>query len=99
MVKRSRTSSFPSKNLAVAIAWAREVATYVTSKTGAEAKLDLAMCGNPYRIPWVGQTENLGAHEQAWNKAMGDPKYLESLSKAADVFLAGSSVDEFWQSI
>jgi len=45
------------------------------------------------------QAESLAAHEQAMNKVMSDPKYMELLAKAADLFIPGSAVDEFWMSI
>jgi len=99
MLTWARTSCFPSKNLGAATAWAREVAAHVMKKTGNEIKVEVALSGNPYRIRWVGETESMAAHEQAFNKVMSDSKYMELLAKAADLFIPGTTTDEFWRSL
>ncbi len=99
MINWSRTSCFPSKNMGAALAWAREVAAYVTNKTGVELKVEIAASGNPYRLRWISQAESLAALEQATKKVMSDPKYMELLAKAADLFIPGATIDEYWSSI
>ena len=98
MLTWTRTASIAPGKFRAAMAWAHEVATYGKGKTGVEFKIEMAGSGNPGRIRWVAQVESMAIHEQVKNKLVGDPKYLDLLEKAADLFIADSSVDEFWWS-
>jgi len=95
MLTWTRTANIAHGKLGPALAWAHEAATYAKGKTGIDIKVELAWSGNPHRIRWVGQTEGFAVFEQAMNKALADPKYVDLLAKAGDLFV-GFDLDEFW---
>jgi len=99
MLTWTRTASAAPGKPREVMAWAHEVATYCKGKTGVEYRVELARSGNYGRIRWVAQVENMAIYEQAMNKLKGDPKYLDLLEKTADLFMPGTTVDEFWETL
>jgi len=98
MITFIRTSDANGVKFPAALAWAHEVAAFVKSKTGLETKVEVPTSGNPYRIRWVTQGESLATHEQNMKKIASDPKYMELMAKAGDLFHARTTCDEIWMS-
>jgi hypothetical protein len=86
----------PGKAIA-AMSFAREVAAHIKAKTGLEVKIGTPIGGNPSRIGWFVQYENLAALEDTQAKLLQDQKYLEIITKSADNFIPGSVHDEIWR--
>jgi hypothetical protein len=53
--------------------------------------------GNPARIGFLAQYDNLGQLESFQAQLLADPNYLELINKGADNFVAGSLHDEIWR--
>ena len=99
MITFYRSASIaPGKNSST-FAFAHEIASYIKDKTGVTVKVAVPVGGNPNRIAWSVQYENLGALEAQQIKLMADAKYMEIVAKSADNFIAGSVRDEIWRSI
>jgi len=95
----TRTLTSTADKFPAAMAFAHEIAGYLKSKVGVDVKVQVAPCGgNPFRIRWVSQHENLAAFEQKMQGLMSDPKYMELAGKgmAQGLFIAGSTFDEVW---
>jgi hypothetical protein len=57
----------------------------------------MPIAGNPSRIGWSAQYENLTALETAQASFVTDSKYMEMVAKSSDNFIAGSVHDEIWR--
>lgn len=99
MITMRRTGTFPAKNFAAVLAWGREICAYSKSKFGVETTLQIPIGGNPNRICFVMNFENLASVEQAMQKSMSDPKFMEMNAKGSDICIVGSAVDELWTSV
>jgi hypothetical protein len=99
MITWYRTADVALGRFSKALAFAHEVAAYVKKKTGVELGVGVPIGGNPNRIGWSAQYENLAALEATMAKLMSDPKYLEMVAKGADNFIAGSAFDAMWRKV
>ena len=99
MITLRRTASVPAKNVGTALAWAREVTAYGKSKFGVDSVLQMPIGGNPWRISFVQQFENLAAMEKSQQNMMSDQKFMEMLAKSSDIYSVGSAVDEVWTNV
>jgi hypothetical protein len=97
MINFHRSASVAPGRVIAAMAFAREVAAHIKGKTGLEVKIGMPIGGNPNRIGWYVQYENLAALEDTQAKLLQDQKYLELIAKSADNFIPGSVHDEIWR--
>ena len=82
---------------AAALSFAREVTAYIKANTGYEVKVGMPIGGNPNRVGWFVQYENLAALEDTQGKLLQDQKYMELIAGAAANFIAGSMHDDIWR--
>jgi hypothetical protein len=99
MIRFVRTASIAPGKLGDSIAFAKQVSAFVEKQTGVLLGVMLPVAGNPHRIAWRAEYATLAAMEEANSKLMGDPKYLEMLSKGKDLFIAGSLHDAIWRTV
>jgi hypothetical protein len=97
MINFHRSASIASGKAVAAMSFAREVAALIKAKTGLEVKIGVPIGGNPNRIGWYVQYENLAALEDTQAKLLQDQKYMELIAKSAENFIAGSVHDEIWR--
>lgn len=99
MITLYRSASIaPGKNTST-YAFAHEVAAYIKDTTGSVVKVAVPVGGNPNRIAWSLQYDNLGALEAQQTKLMADTKYMNMVAKGSENFIAGSVHDEIWRAI
>lgn len=55
--------------------------------------------GNPTRIFWYSQHDDLQAYEREHQKINTDAEFLQMLGEASNCFIAGSTHDEILQTI
>ncbi len=99
MITFIRTSSCPADKFAAGMAFAREIAAYVKNKVGVDLRVQVPPTGgNPFRLRWVSQYENLASYEQLMQKLLSDPKYMELAGKASGqgITIPGTAFDEVW---
>ena len=94
-----RTASIAPGRVAKTMAFATEISAYVKEKTGVEVRVAVPVSGNPNRVGWSSRYDSLAKFEATMAKLMGDPKYMETVAKNADNFVAGSVHDEFWRDV
>lgn len=99
MIRFIRTSSIAPGKLGDALAFAKQVCDFLEKEHGQKVELMMPVGGNPHRIAWRSEYSSLGALEDFQTKTMKDPKYLEILSKAAQIFIPGSANDEIWRTL
>jgi hypothetical protein len=99
MIAFYRTAAIAPGKLASTLAFAKEVAAYITTKTGTEVSVAMPVGGNPNRVGWSTRHESLADFDSVMMTLMSDPAYVEMVAKAADNFIAGSSHDEIWRTI
>ena len=102
MITFTRTSTSTADEFPAAIAYAREIAGYVKNKIGVDLKVQISPAGgNPFRIRWVAQDQNLAAYEQKMQALLSDPKYMELAGKgtAQGLFSSEKVFDEIWSDV
>jgi hypothetical protein len=92
-----RSASVAPGKAITAILSAREIAAYIKSKSGLEVKIGMPVGGNPNRIGWYVQYENLAVLEDTQARLFQDQKYMELIARSAENFIAGSVHDEIWR--
>jgi hypothetical protein len=97
MIYFRRTASVGPGKAVPAMLFAREVAALIKGKAGLEVKIGTPIGGNPNRIGWFVQYENLAILEDTQVKLMLDQKYMELIAKSAENFIAGSLHDDIWR--
>ncbi|MCA0873904.1 hypothetical protein LCL97_24010 [Seohaeicola saemankumensis] len=82
-------------------AWkfANDISETFKSITGVELTLMMPLSGNPHRITWRAQYDDLAALDAAQAKSMQDEGYLNAVSDAAHLFIAGSAIDQMWRTM
>jgi hypothetical protein len=88
----------PGKN-AAAMAFARQVATYIKDTHKAQIDVGLPVGGNPSRVSWRSTHASLAELETAILALAVDQGYADLLAKGAELFLPGSLHDEIWRTI
>lgn len=99
MIRFTRTSSIVPGKLGEALVFAKQVSDFLEQEHGLKVELMMPVGGNPHRIAWRSEYSSLGALEDFHTKTMKDPKYLEILTKAAQIFIPGSANDEIWRTL
>ena len=99
MVTLYRSASIAAGKTVSALAFAKEIAGYVSQKTGVEVSVAVPVGGNPNRIGFAARYENLGALEAAQLKIAADPHYMDLVTRGAENWIAGSVNDEIWRTI
>ena len=99
MIRFTRTSSIAPGKLGEALAFAKQISEFLEKDHGQKLEVLLPVGGNPHRIAWRSEYSGLGALEDFQTKTMKDPKYVDILSKAAQIFIPGSAHDEIWRTL
>ena len=97
MIYFHRSASIAPGKAIAAIAFAREIAGYIKGKTGLDVKIGMPIGGNPNRIGFYVQYENLAALEDTQTKLLQDKKYMTMIAKSGENFIAGSVHDDIWR--
>ena len=97
MIAFYRSVTIDSGKQVSAMAFAHEIAAYVRDKHGVDIRIGVPIGGNPNRVGWSAQYENLAALEASQTKMLSDPKYLELVAKGQQNFIPGTAYDEIWR--
>jgi ketopantoate hydroxymethyltransferase len=99
MVRFVRVSSVMPGKFVDALAFAKQIAEYVQKNAGTRIDVMLPVGGNPQRIAWRAEYENLGAMEATQAKLLADPQYLEIVARGGPIFIPGSTNDSIWRTV
>lgn len=96
MISFHRTACVKSGMLVSALGIAQEFIPLMKKVAGVDARLELPIGGNPWRIRWTIQYADMNAMEVANTKLMANADYQALLGKIAEYMISGASVDEVW---
>jgi hypothetical protein len=82
--------------MAQGIAWATEFNRIGSRILGRPVRHLTAVSGNPSRIAWIVEYENLAHAEETLRKLMQDPDYIKLTGTVGDFLLPGSGHQEIW---
>jgi len=99
MITQIRVVHIAAGKAGAAFPWAKEVCEYCKSKAGIEVKLGLPIGGNPNRLFFISQYENLTSLEKIWGKLLADPQYFALLARASDLVIGGTTHDDLVQTM
>jgi len=99
MITLHRSASIAPGQLGSAIAFAKEVAALIKTKTGVEVAVAVPMAGNPNRVGWTARFENMGEFGSTMDRLRGDAQYGELVAKGGMHLIPGTVFDELWRSI
>lgn len=99
MITVIRSAAIAPGKAGDAIAFAKIITQYIGENFGVKLQVIMPVGGNPYRIAWLGQYENLAAWETFTLKAAANAEYMALTAKNAATFLPGSIHDEIWRSL
>ncbi|UVO34685.1 hypothetical protein KUL72_24870 [Bradyrhizobium arachidis] len=99
MIAFRRTASIAPGMFSSAMAFANEIKVQVKVTTGIDLQIALPIGGNPSRVSWLANYENLAQLDAMSVKLLSDPKYQELIKKAAGIIVPETTVDEIWRTI
>lgn len=91
-----RTACVKNGMMADALGNAREFVALMKKVAGVDARVELPIGGNPWRIRWTIQYADLNAMNVATMKLMANADYLALPGKTAEYLINGASMDEIW---
>src|ERR1700687_865366 len=94
MIYFHRSASIAPGKAIAAVSFAREIAGYIKGTTALDVKIGMPIGGNPNKIGWYLQYEDLAVLEDTQTKLLQDQKYMEMISKSSENFIAGSVNDD-----
>jgi len=97
MIHMTRTASIAPGKAPAAHAFAQKVASHWKTEWDRTIEVRRPIGGNPSRIAWVSQYKDLAEYETFMVKSLADPKYMDLLVTAGDLFIPGSINDEIWR--
>lgn len=99
MITQIRSAAIAPGKTGDAIAFAKHVVKYVKEKYGTTAELLMPIGGNPARIAFRIDYENMTAWEALTARLLADHDYQAEMAKNSATFLPGSVHDDFWRTI
>ncbi len=97
MITFRRTVSVAPGMFSAAIAFANEIKAQVKASAGVDLQIAMPVGGNPNRIAWMSNHENLAQFEASSQKLLSDQKYQELLKKTVGIIVPDTTVDEIWR--
>ena len=99
MIAFYRSASIAPGRIRESMVFAQEIAGYIKELTDTDVTVAVPVGGNPNRVGWAAQYENLAGLETMMGKLMADEKYLELVADGSTNFIAGSVHDEIWSTM
>lgn len=99
MIHLMRTVSVMPGKLGNALAFSKQVTEHIATTHNVGLTMLVPVGGNPFRIAWTSTYPDLGALGDFQAKLLGDRKYAEIISGAADSFIPGATTDEIWRTL
>jgi len=97
MIHMTRTASIAPGKAPAAHSFAQKVASHWKTEWDRTIEVRRPIGGNTSRIAWVSQYKDLAEYETFMVKSLADPKYMDLLVTAGDLFIPGSINDEIWR--
>jgi hypothetical protein len=98
MVTVIRSGAIAPGKTADALAFAHQMKKLIKEKYGIAIELLLPVGGNPARLAFKSNYENLGEWETLSAKLLADAEYMAAIASNSATFLPGSVNDDIWRS-
>lgn len=99
MITWIRSAAIAPGKVNDAFAFVRKAAQLIEENYAITITASRPLAGNPTRIFWSAQHEDLAAYERDHRTINTDAAFLKMLGEAGDCFVAGSTHDEILQTI
>lgn len=99
MITFLRTASIGPGKVGSALGFAHEISGYIKSHFGVDVTVHMPIGGNPNRVAWSANYDNLAAFEAMQVRMMSDTDYLGMVAKGSENFLPGSLYDTMWRTV
>lgn len=99
MIIFTRTALIAPGKAREAIAFAQQITKLIKERHGTSLEILMPVGGNPYRIAWRTQYENMAQWETLSAKLLADADYMATIAQNSATFLPGSISDEFWRTV
>jgi hypothetical protein len=99
MITWIRSAAIAPGKVVDAFAFVRKAAKLIEDKHAIRIVPSRPLAGNPTRIFWYAQHDDLQAYERDHQKINTDPEFQQMLSEASPFFIAGSTHDEILQTL
>ena len=98
MIRFIRTAAIAPGITLEAIGYAKEVAAYLET-LGISTQVMVPVGGNPQRIGWLYECDDMTALDEAMQRMNGDPGYHAMAPRGGPLFIGGSFEDAIWRTI
>jgi hypothetical protein len=92
-----RSAAIAPGKVAEAFGFVKKAAKLIQDRHEIVITLSRPIAGNPTRIFWSSQHEDLQSYEVAHQKINSDAEFLQMLTAASQCFIAGTTHDELLQ--
>lgn len=99
MITWIRSAAIASGQAQQAFAFVKKAAKLVEDKHGIKIVISRPLAGNPTRIFWYAQHDDLQAYERDHTKINTDGEFLQMLGEHSHCFIPGTTHDEVLQGI
>ena len=99
MIRFVRSASIAPGKFADSVAFAKQISEFIKRQFGIQVEVMMPVGGNPQRIAWRAEYENLAALDAAQTRMLTDREYLDLVAKGSNNFIAGSVNDVIWRTI
>ena len=99
MITWIRSAAIAQGKVADAFAFVKKAAKLIDDNHSIKITVSRPISGNPTRIFWHSQHDDLQAYEREHRKINTDPAFLQMLGEASNCFIAGTTHDEILQTI
>ncbi|TCR93012.1 NIPSNAP family protein [Rhizobium sp. BK376] len=97
MITWIRSAAIAPGKVPDAFAFVKKAAKLIEEKYAIKIVASRALAGNPTRIFWYAQHDDLQAYERDHQKINTDIEFQQMLGEASQCFIAGSTHDEILQ--
>ena len=99
MITWIRSAAIAPGKVVDAFAFVKKATKLIDDKHNIKITVSRPMAGNPTRIFWYSQHDDLQSYEREHRTINTDPAFLQMLGEASICFIAGSTHDEILQTI
>jgi hypothetical protein len=99
MITWIRSAAIAPGKAADAFTFVRKATKLIEDDHNIKITVSRPIAGNPTRIFWYSQHDDLQAYEREHQKINTDSEFLQMLGEASHCFIAGSTHDEILQTI
>ena len=99
MITWIRSAAIAPGKVPDALAFVKKAAKLIEDKSNVKITVSRPIAGNPTRLFWQSQHDDLHAFERDHQKINTNAEFLQMLGEASHCFIAGSTHDEILQTI